>query len=168
MFAPMGYPPQASLERDCEGQPPFTWGLGLCPNFLIFSHAAAGGTHEGYKEFLQCSDAGIFRNEAFFLSEGVSFIQVRKQVDHSEASEASICTNSLPSAARTTPGRARTRYIRTICTPGTPLTTIVANVSNTNVTSTDVASGYARNAFYKPPTSAGCLWCCRVGASQVG
>jgi hypothetical protein len=26
---------ECQLKRDCEGQPPLTWGLGLCPNFLL-------------------------------------------------------------------------------------------------------------------------------------
>ncbi len=30
-----GVPLRRQRKRDCEGLPPFTWGLGLCPNFLL-------------------------------------------------------------------------------------------------------------------------------------
>src|SRR2546423_15498540 len=46
-----GYPLWRQLKRDCEGLPPFTWGLGLCPNFLISCWPPAAASKKREKSF---------------------------------------------------------------------------------------------------------------------
>ena len=46
-----GYPLWRQLKRDCEGLPPFTWGLGLCPNFLISCSPPAAASKKREKSF---------------------------------------------------------------------------------------------------------------------
>src|SRR6266702_6086477 len=46
-----GCPHWHQLKRDCEGRPPFTWGLGLCPNFLTSSAPPAAARKKGKRAF---------------------------------------------------------------------------------------------------------------------
>ena len=39
------------IKRDCEGLQPFTWGLGLCPNFLLSYAPPAAARKKGKRAF---------------------------------------------------------------------------------------------------------------------
>jgi hypothetical protein len=46
-----GHPHWRQRKRDGEGRPPFTWGLGLCPNFPISYALPQAARKKGKRDF---------------------------------------------------------------------------------------------------------------------